>query len=449
MVKLKKKFEVGNKVFAKVRGYPPWPARVEDISESNPKGAKYKVFFYGTSETAVCKVDELFDYHENKEKFGKPIKRKMFHEGIQQLEQELDNDAGKSSSITESRDESESENPSVPTEPSSGVTLDSDIETGPLIIDEGNKKKPLKRKSLVTTALISDAVEIKKKRGRGKSLPATMIEAGNDSQGEETVGKEVVSRSGRKIKPKRFADFSADDEYELETTGRNRGKSKHEESNETAPTPSGRKKASIEQEDKKMMNKDSANQKFKIKWLRTESQLLTLDGQIKSNLSLDQADTDKCLQAMDEMLGLQIDPLTLKKHPHTVKTVKMLRRYIGNLAEWKLSEEEVIVFKQKAEQIRQKAEHIYNKFRALFTIPEDQSFWQSFSDQVDHFKEATKNMSEEKIFALMSDPTCSESTTVNDALSGDEMTAQGEMSTGEQDQLTKDAVNESATLVSK
>lgn len=42
-----------------------------------------------------------------------------------------------------------------------------------------------------------------------------MTEAGNDSQGEETTGKEVVSRSGRKIKPKRFADFSADDEYDL------------------------------------------------------------------------------------------------------------------------------------------------------------------------------------------------------------------------------------------
>lgn len=43
----------------------------------------------------------------------------------------------------------------------------------------------------------------------------------------------------------------------------------------------------------------------------------------------------------------------------------------------------------------------------MFTIPEGQSFWQSFSDQVVHFKELTKDMPEEKVFSLMSDPACS------------------------------------------
>lgn len=42
----------------------------------------------------------------------------------------------------------------------------------------------------------------------------------------------------------------------------------------------------------------------------------------------------------------------------------------------------------------------------MFTIPEGQSFWQSFSDQVVHFKELTKDMPEEKVFSLMSDPAC-------------------------------------------
>lgn len=47
-----------------------------------------------------------------------------------------------------------------------------------------------------------------------------------------------------------------------------------------------------------------------------------------------------------------------------------------------------------------------NNVQAMFTIPEGQSFWQSFSDQVVHFKELTKDMPEEKVFSLMSDPTC-------------------------------------------
>lgn len=37
-----------------------------------------------------------------------------------------------------------------------------------------------------------------------------------DSQGEESP-KEVVSRSGRKIKPKRFADFSSSEETDATT----------------------------------------------------------------------------------------------------------------------------------------------------------------------------------------------------------------------------------------
>lgn len=53
-----------------------------------------------------------------------------------------------------------------------------------------------------------------------------------------------------------------------------------------------------------------------------EAQLLHLDAQIKSSLGLDQADTDKCLEAMDELLSLPLDPLMLKKHPHIVETVK-------------------------------------------------------------------------------------------------------------------------------
>lgn len=46
---------------------------------------------------AVCKIDELHSYNENKAKFGKPSRRKFFHEGIKQLEQELKNDRNKPS----------------------------------------------------------------------------------------------------------------------------------------------------------------------------------------------------------------------------------------------------------------------------------------------------------------------------------------------------------------
>lgn len=52
-------------------------------------------------------------------------------------------------------EESETENNSTPLETSTGVNLDSDLETGPLVIDETDKKKPLKRKSVLGTPLNS------------------------------------------------------------------------------------------------------------------------------------------------------------------------------------------------------------------------------------------------------------------------------------------------------
>lgn len=514
MVKLVKKFFAGDKVFAKVRGYPPWPARVEKVSDPNSKNAKYSVYFYGTGETAVCKVEELYTYTENKAKFCKPIRRKFFHEGIQQLEQELKNDRSKTMAADIAAIKVLSKGADTTELPAASAT-DSDMESS-LVIDEGEKKKSMKRKPLTTTSNTPDTPEVKKKRGRKATSDTSKQEAALDSQGEESP-KEVVSRSGRKIKPKRFADFSSSDETETnvdknEHSGRGR-KQKNEDTNEHQITPMHKKRAAIEKrnneesivdgtvssatssdtsnrvilartfagehvgikldkdmpksfeskeartrwnwmvarnamklkaqlesgeilpeavkdsldfnvsvpEDENRLTKDGTvhRKTYKLRWLRIEAQLLQLDAQIKSNLGLDRANTDKCLQAMDEILALSIDPLMLKKHPHIVETVKRLRRYIGNLGEWKLTEEEGAIFKQKAEQIRQKAEHIYNKYKAMFTIPEGQSFWQSFSSQVGHFKELTKNMPEEKVFSLMSDPACSDAERSEDSLADD------------------------------
>ena len=46
-----KTFEAGDLVFAKVRGYPPWPARVQQATAKS--GSKYQVFFFGKSSRNV------------------------------------------------------------------------------------------------------------------------------------------------------------------------------------------------------------------------------------------------------------------------------------------------------------------------------------------------------------------------------------------------------------
>ncbi|KAG5896441.1 hypothetical protein JTB14_022520 [Gonioctena quinquepunctata] len=83
----KPNFKVGDKVFAKIKGYPPWPAHI--IAEN---GKKFNVEFYGTKEIGVIKSEDLFYYTKNKERFQKPLKRKDYLDAFEEIEVAIKND---------------------------------------------------------------------------------------------------------------------------------------------------------------------------------------------------------------------------------------------------------------------------------------------------------------------------------------------------------------------
>ena len=80
----KKGFNVGDLVFAKVKGYPAWPAKVTAVISSG----KYSVFFYGTYEVGNSKPEQMWSYNKrNLDKFGPPNKhKKWYSEGLYQIE---------------------------------------------------------------------------------------------------------------------------------------------------------------------------------------------------------------------------------------------------------------------------------------------------------------------------------------------------------------------------
>lgn len=84
-------YNIGDKVFAKVKGYPPWPARIE--SDTGKK--KYSVIFYGTKEVGVIKVEDICYYLKNKDSFvNKYSKRVGYNEAVKEIEAAIEKAGG-------------------------------------------------------------------------------------------------------------------------------------------------------------------------------------------------------------------------------------------------------------------------------------------------------------------------------------------------------------------
>lgn len=477
-----KSYGPGDIVFAKVRGYPPWPARVDAVADETPNKMKFHVYFYGTEETAVCKADELYPYKEHRHKFGKPMKKKGFNEAVKQVDEQLGLNPD---NIVQSK---------VP------EATDNELEAK----DEASTKTPRGRPSLIKTMLQKQSST--PKRVHWKDNPDVSADEREPKKARSINGtpkpqSEPISRSGRKIKHRKFADEEADDSVLSESNGEataspttknspgKGGRKSNGDSNITdskkgsvssadnsetnvvldatfvnngelvAWTPDGQEvkvklnlkrpatfknekariqweasvikdgkelKAKIEsgecipevvkkefeekyharaqqiEQNKKTLLLD--DKKERLAYLKTETQLLNLDVRIKSSLGLKHADPEACLNTLDEMLELKLSPLMLKKHPEVVETIKKLRKYVGNITAWNMTEEEKQIFTFKAANIRAKSEHVYNKIKSMFLVPYDKSFWEVFADELKEFNKQTECLASEEKYQLTLDP---------------------------------------------
>jgi len=560
----KKVFSVNDKVFAKIRGYPAWPAMVSGVKTDSPSRMRYNVYFYGTGERAECKPEDLCPYEENKARLGKPNKRKYFAEALLQIEDssgtlvlpdedtEMFTTPSDTSTVeqvplvdcavddteVEKANESNSESEKKLTVDKSslpkakkdiGLKKSLGLSKGTKRKISDNKPEASGKKSFSNKSKTSEISKLKK----NQTDPIVLVETLNDSllekafdnvkQNTETTDKNViadekvpektdnkltetlnttiessaiksisklsldtskttksvskvkdspssssemssvnssnvghVSRSGRKIKPKKYSDYENDSEVPKRSrTSKENSKTFEKQSNSTeidnssdqivkpkdtvsnaeskktpktpvvlindttageiehisnqikaeCGLPEALKEIMIEKlSDLETKWKKTAPSKAEnIEMLHTEIDLLDNIHKLRLALRIDTANYDIALDMLEQISELQIKPLTLKKHQEVVETIRKVTKYVGNPEEWKLSEEDAINHTEKASQIRRKADVVLNKFASLFTIPDGQLFDEYFEKEAAEFFLKTKNLSCEEIYGMTSE----------------------------------------------
>ncbi|XP_050540446.1 cytokine-like nuclear factor N-PAC [Daktulosphaira vitifoliae] len=100
------KYEINDLVWAKMKGFPPWPGRVSEPSEALQKIAKKNskcIFFFGSKNFAWIEIGCLKPYYEFKESLSISCKTATFKEACKAIEQYIqDTKDGKNNGITES-----------------------------------------------------------------------------------------------------------------------------------------------------------------------------------------------------------------------------------------------------------------------------------------------------------------------------------------------------------
>ncbi|XP_043237787.1 PC4 and SFRS1-interacting protein-like isoform X2 [Amphibalanus amphitrite] len=437
-------FEPNALVFAKIRGYPAWPAKVTAPLDDSKKPKKYSVFFFGTYEVATVKVEDLFAYNEKtKEKFGNVnVKRKGFLEAMQEIESSPDMDVTvvpppattaatprpaaatlpggtpKGRGRGKKRKEDASTPPSIGEDATTPVvrredTGEDEDEDDPMAEDEGEEVLPMD----VAEGGAGDGpheeaaqpVEepVERRDVRYKPYPAHETEdivrvADSASVQDTDDGRKVMyvkAKCGEmleidisdKERPKEFKSEKARIMWDT-ATAINLARLRHQlEQGEYIPDRLREKllaRADVADElkDKLKNDKKAEMRKSKLWWLRDEARMIEMDYHIKLNLIIDEQNHDKCIEVFKELSVMNMAPLMLKKNPEIVETVRKCRKYTGSA------------------EIRELADKCYQRFKKMFVVPKGKMFREYFDEQLAMFRKVTEEMPEDKVVRMVRDP---------------------------------------------
>ena len=116
---------------------------------------------------------------------------------------------------------------------------------------------------------------------------------------------------------------------------------------------------------------------------------------VRKCLSVEDPKLDECIDLLQKIDTLPFTQLMLKKQPQVVKSIQKISSYVGvsDSAE----------NKQKTLKIRERANAILAKIESCFNVPEDQSFYSFFSEEMKQFEEKVRNWPSDKITYMTSE----------------------------------------------
>ncbi|CAM1312766.1 HDGFL3 (predicted), partial [Pycnogonum litorale] len=365
-------YKAGYKIFAKVRGYPHWPARINGESFGTAKNIKYPIFFYGTYETAQLGPKDIFPYEKFKERFGIQLKRKFFSQALWEIDNNPDVTPPITKQISEESDVEDGDNRELVVDVDNNKNLQKVIkkrksetkehrvkkERPPIVEQVSRSGRKIKRKKFSSDDDSDDAsqsetqhnstvdkqeffVPIQKRNKREKTV---LIESSSQNTSDDVTESE--ERSRQKNKTSKNSDIEESDDGKVDS-GSSR---KHSKSDLATKI---QKKIAEKQEFKEKLKKEKFEKKKQEKKqenVSVEHRLLEIDRDIKGSLSISNQNVDEAMKLLIELDKLPIKFSLLKKKPKVLQTLQKCRKF------------------KSSELIKQKSDYLYHKFKSIFIL---------------------------------------------------------------------------------